>query len=198
MKVEIDKTYAVPAPGANAWRLLQDIETVAACMPGAEITERVDDAHFKGLVKVKVGPASAAFKGDIEVQGVDAGKRELTLLGKGSDTRGSSSASMLLTAAIVDRDDEGACELQGRAEVTVNGKMASFGGRMMESIADRILQQFADNFADRAAAMGDGAKAEEAAARVDEAPAELNGLALLWQLLSEFFGRLLGRGSRSS
>jgi carbon monoxide dehydrogenase subunit G len=196
VKVEIDKTYAVAAPAAQAWALLQDIESVAACMPGAEITERVDDTHFKGLVKVKVGPASAAFKGDIEVQGSDAGKRELTLLGKGSDTKGSSSASMLLTATIDDAGD-GASELHGLAEVTVNGKMASFGGRMMDSIADRILQQFADNFSDRALAMGAGSEAEAAAARVDEKPAELDGLALLWQVIAGFFKRLLGRGGAS-
>ena len=197
MKVEIDKTYAVAAPADNAWALLQDIESVAACMPGAEITERVDDAHFKGLVKVKVGPASAAFKGDIEVQGLNAEQRELTLLGKGADTKGSSSASMLLTATIGDAGD-GASELHGRAEVTVNGKMASFGGRMMDSIADRILQQFADNFSDRALAMGAGSEAEAAATRVDEKPSELDGLALLWQLVADFFRRLFGRGSGKS
>jgi len=197
VKVEIDKTYTLAAPVDRAWELLQDIGSVASCMPGAEITERIDDAHYKGLVKVKVGPASAEFKGDIEVQGTDAGKRELILLGKGSDTRGSSSASMLLTASIGDAGD-GASELHGRAEVTVNGKMASFGGRMMESIADRILQQFADNFADRAVAMGGGSEAEAAAGRVEEKPAEINGLALLWQVIAGFFSRLLGRGSGAS
>jgi len=197
VKVEIDKTYAVPAPAAQAWALLQDIESVAACMPGAEITERVDDANFKGLVKVKVGPASAAFKGDIEVQGMDAGKRELILLGKGADTRGSSSASMLLTATIGDTGD-GASELHGRAEVTVNGKMASFGGRMMDSIADRILQQFADNFAARATAMGSGSEVGAAVTRMDEKSAELDGLALLWQVIADFFKRLFGRGGGTS
>ena len=197
MKVELDKTYAVAAPAANAWALLQDIESVAACMPGAEITERVDDRHFKGLVRVKVGPVAAAFKGDIEVQGIDEGKRELSLLGKGSDTKGSSSASMLLTASIAD-GDAGDSSLHGHAEVTVNGKMANFGGRMMESIADRILQQFADNFADRAIAMGEGIAAEEAAERVEEAPAELNGLALLWHVVSGFFKKLLGSEARPS
>ena len=79
MKVELDKIYPVAASADAAWNFLQDIKAVASCMPGAEITEQSDDTHFKGMVRVKVGPAAAAFKGDIEVQGIDAEKRELIL-----------------------------------------------------------------------------------------------------------------------
>ena len=71
MKVKLEKTYPVAATANSAWKLLQDIKSVAACMPGAEITEQIDETHFKGMIKVKVGPAVAAFKGDIEVQGID-------------------------------------------------------------------------------------------------------------------------------
>ena len=137
MKVKLDKTYPVAASASAAWKFLQDVKSVAACMPGAEITEQIDETHFKGKVKVRVGPVTSAFNGDIEVQGVDAEKKELILLGKGADTKGTSSASMLLTASIQDTAD-GQCELIGDAEVTVNGKMASFGGRMLDSISDQI------------------------------------------------------------
>ena len=86
MKVKLDKTYPVAASANAAWKLLQDIKSVAACMPGAEITEQIDETHFKGKVKVRVGPVTSAFNGDIEVQGVDADKKELKLLGKGADS----------------------------------------------------------------------------------------------------------------
>jgi len=197
VKVELDKIYPVAAPADAAWKFLQDIKAVASCMPGAEITEQSDDTHFKGMVRVKVGPAASAFKGDIEVQGIDVEKRELILLGKGTDTKGSSSASMLLTASIRETEN-GQCELAGQAEVTVNGKMASFGGRMMDAISERILQQFADNFSNNVIAMGEGADAEAAAVKVAEAPKELNGLALVWQLIASFFNKLFSRDSKQS
>jgi hypothetical protein len=80
----------------------------------------------------------------------------------------------------------------------VNGKMASFGGRMMDSISERILQQFADNFANNVIAMGDGSDAEAAAVKVAQAPKELNGLALAWHLIADFFNKLFNRESKQS
>jgi len=195
VKVQLDKIYPIAASADAAWEFLQDIKSVAACMPGAEITEQSDASHFKGMIKVKVGPAVAAFKGDIEVQGIDTGKRELILLGKGTDTKGNSSASMLLTASIRDTEN-GHCELIGNSEVTVNGKMASFGGRMMDSISEQILQQFADNFSNSVIAMGAGSDAQAAAAKVAEAPQELNGLAIVWNLIAGFFNKLFSRESK--
>ena len=197
MKVEIDKSYPVAASADAAWEFLQNIKAVASCMPGAEITEQSDDSHFKGSVKVKIGPAVAAFKGDIEVENIDTAKKELILLGKGADTKGSSSVSMRLCASIRDTGD-GQCELIGRSEITVNGKMASFGGRMMNAISDKILQQFADNFANNVIAMGEGSDAEEAAAKVAEAPKELNGVAMVLQLIADFIKKLFSRESKQS
>jgi carbon monoxide dehydrogenase subunit G len=197
VKVELDKVYPIAASANAGWQILQDIEAVASCMPGAEITERSDETHFKGRIKVKIGPAVAAFKGDIEVRGMVTEKRELTLFGKGADTKGTSSASMLLTATIRETAN-GQCELIGKSEVTVNGKMASFGGRMMDSISDRILQQFADNFANKVIALGEGSDAEAAAAKVAEAPKELNGLAIVWHFILDFCNKLFGRESKQS
>ncbi len=197
MKVELNKVYPVAASANAAWIFLQDIKSVASCMPGAEITEQVDATHFKGMVKIKVGPAVATFKGDIEVKDIDTEKKELILLGKGGDTKGTSSASMQLTASIRETAN-GQCELVGQSEVTVNGKMASFGGRMMDSISQRILQQFADNFANNVIAMGEGSDAETAAVKVAEAPKELNGLAIVWNLIADFFKKLFSRESKQS
>ncbi len=197
MKVELDKSYPIAASAEAAWKFLQDVRAVASCMPGAEITGQSDDSHFEGKVKVKIGPAVAAFKGEIAVEGIDAGKRELTLLGKGSDTKGSSSVTMRLTASVRDSGN-GQCELVGRSEITVNGKMASFGGRMMDSISDRILQQFADNFANNVIAMGEGSAAQVAATKVAEAPTELNGITMLLQLIADFFKKLFSKESKQS
>ncbi|MBD3610433.1 MAG: SRPBCC family protein [Gammaproteobacteria bacterium] len=192
MQVKIEKVFTIDAPSASAWQFLQDISGVAGCMPGAEITEQVDDNNYKGSVKVKIGPATAAFKGDIEIKGIDADKRELHMLGTGADVKGTSSASMDLVAFVRDGDD-GKCELVGNAAVTVNGKMASLGGRMMTQVSDQILKQFGANFANNVMAMGDGAAAEAAASKAAEQPKELNAFGLMWGVVVGFFKGLFGK-----
>ena len=191
MKVNIEKVFPLEAPVSQAWAFLQNIPGVASCMPGAEITEQVDANNYKGSVKVKIGPATAAFKGDIEIKGIDASKRELKMLGKGADVKGTSSASMDLTASVRETAD-GRSELVGNAEVNVSGKMASLGGRMMTQVSDQILKQFGDNFANQVLAMGEGAAAEAAASKAAEQPKELNGLALMWGVFIGFLKSLFG------
>ncbi|MFM8883005.1 MAG: CoxG family protein [Betaproteobacteria bacterium] len=219
MQVVLEKEYPVAAPLEAAWQVLSDVQALATCMPGASITEKVDDTHFKGQVKVKVGPASANFGGDIELKGVDAAAHQIQMLGKGAD-KGGSSASMDLTASLVVVDAT-SCKLVGKAEVTVTGKFAQFGGRMMNSVSDMILGQFAQNFSNRAQmqAMQQSAKpmagessaqsggssaapngpAAEAATDIDAANhaqgkaapvQELNAIGLLWGLIKRFFAGL--------
>ena len=219
MQVVLEKEYPVAAPLEAAWQVLSDVQALATCMPGASITEKVDDTHFKGQVKVKVGPASANFGGDIELKGVDAAAYQIQMLGKGAD-KGGSSASMDLTASLIVVDAT-SCKLVGKAEVTVTGKFAQFGGRMMNSVSEMILGQFAQNFSNRAQmqAMQQSAKpmagessaqsggssaapngpAAEAATDIDAANhaqgkaapvQELNAIGLLWGLIKRFFAGL--------
>ena len=116
--------------------------------------------------------------------------------GKGTDVKGTSSATMDLTASV--RESEaGKCEVVGVAEVSVTGKMASLGGRMMNQVADQILNQFGANFINNVVAMGEGEAAEEAAVKVAEQPKELNGLAFAWSLFIGFFKNLFGGKSKS-
>lgn len=194
MKVRLEKTFPVPAPADAAWSLLQDIEAVAGCMPGARITERIDAQHYKGTVAVKFGPAAMSFRGDVEVLAVDAASRTLRLVGKGTDATGGSGASMDLTARI-DPTDAAACHLVGTSEVSMSGKAAAFGGRMMNSVADQILKQFAESFAAQAqarAAQAAAPRAEAAAAPAVAAPkaTHLNALALVWASLRDWLRSL--------
>jgi carbon monoxide dehydrogenase subunit G len=200
MQVKLDKSFPIDAPGASSWQILSDIGTVASCMPGAEITEQVDDSHYKGRVKAKIGPATMTFDGTIEVLGVDPDKRELRLTSKGQDTKGTSSAQMDLTAWVLD-GEAGGSDLKGEATVTVNGKLASLGGRMMTQVADQILNQFGKSFASKAAALapesgGAGAEAEDGAKAPKDAveePQAINGLAFAWSVLVGFFKSLFGK-----
>lgn len=192
MQVTLEKRHPIAAPPTSAWTVLQDIHAVAECMPGASISEQLSDNAYKGQVKVKIGPASAIFNGQIDITGLDAERRELKLLGKGKDTRGSSTASMDLTA-LIEAAEGGHCALVGSSQVKLTGKMAAFGGRMINQVSDQILMQFFTNFSNRVMALGEGAAAVEAAQKVAEQPEELNALALVWQMIVDFFRRLFGK-----
>ena len=164
MEVKLDKRYPIPTRLEQAWDVLSDIHATAACMPGAQITEQLDATHFKGTVKSRVGPATMVFQGDIEVQGLDAARHELKMLAKGAD-KGGSSAAMKLHAHLEPGEVVGECVLVGTATVTVSGKLAQFGSRLLVPVSDAMLAQFADNFRAAAAAVA-AAPAGEAQATV--------------------------------
>jgi hypothetical protein len=150
MEVKLDKRYPVAASLEQAWAVLSDVHATASCMPGAQITDQVGPAQYKGTVKARVGPAAMLFNGDIEVQGLDATRRELRMLGKGAD-KGGSSAAMQLSAHL--EPAAAGCVLVGVATVTVSGKLAQFGSRLLVPVSDAMLAQFADNFRAAAAAV---------------------------------------------
>ena len=196
MEIKLDKRFAIDAPIGAAWWVLRDVKGVAECMPGAEITEQVDDSHYKGQVRVKLGPATAAFRGDLHLEAVDAEKHAITLMGRGTEMKGGSAASMHLVAQLYELAPD-RCELVGSAEVTLTGKMASFAGRMMRQVADQILKQFGDRLAERvrthsAAAMAKAPTLTPPAEAVQK-PAALNAFTLLRQTAAD----LLRPGRRS-
>lgn len=209
MKVQIEKSFPLAATPDSAWALLTDLEAVAECMPGARITEHVDASHFKGTVGVRVGPASMAFRGEVEVREVDAEHRSLHLIGRGTDNTGTSGAAMDLRARI-EAEGATACKLVGLSEVSVSGKAATFGGRLMSGVADQVLQQFAANFAKRLPAPQPPpdepvpvspvveavtpAMEVPRSAAVMEPPAarEINGLGLLWAMVRDWVHHLFG------
>lgn len=185
MQVTINKVFPLDGSVSDAWNLLENIEQVASCMPGAEITETVDENNFKGSVKVKIGPMHVAFNGDIAVQEINPGEHQVHLIAKGQDSKGTSSASMDLTAS-VRTGESGASELTGDADVTVNGKLANFGGRMMTQVADQILGQFADNFSSKLGASTGSEDSAQTASEEEPQVQEINGLKFAWQALIGF------------
>ena len=209
MEVKLDKRYPLDVSAEQAWAVLRDIRAVAGCMPGAAITEQIDETHFKGTVNSRVGPASMKFGGDIEVLGLDAAARSLQLLGKGAD-RGGSSASMNLAAHLEAGETATSSVLVGQATVIVSGKLAQFGSRLLVPVSDAMLAQFADNFraavaAVAATALTPGATAANAASSAPataaaSAPApapapanELNALALMWTVFKAWLAGLFGK-----
>ena len=185
MKVQLERAFPLPATAASAWALLQDLEAVAGCMPGARITQRVDATHYKGTVAVKLGPASLSFRGEVEVKEFDPDARMLRLLGRGTDTTGTSGAAMDLQARI-EAVDAASCRLLGTSEVSVSGKAAAFGGRLMSGVADQVLQQFVANFAQRLPVVSSVTAEAEPAPQQPPTARELNVFALAWAMVREW------------
>ncbi len=218
MEVKLDKHYPLDVDPARAWAILGDLKAVAGCMPGAELTEQLSDTSYKGGVKVKVGPAVAQFGGQVDVLEKDEAGRKMVLRGKGAD-KGGSSASMDLSATIeADPANPAASVLHGDAAVIVNGKFAQFGGRMMVQVSDMILVQFVENFRQAALALpapasqaiaddaavafagGEAAVTATAPAVAEPAPRaappvaqEINGLAIVWALIKNWWLGLFGK-----
>ncbi len=203
MEILIDRRYPVGASAARAWMLLTDMPFIATCMPGAELTDQVDENNFKGKVKVKVGPAIASFNGSVELLQVDQELQQIEMSGKGADRSGSQ-ASLNLTALIEPIDNVAESILVGHATINVKGKFAQYGERMLVNIADMILDQFIENFSAAASTMSSGAGTQEdtqppSMSTIRDAVSgqsnELNAIALLWRLLKARVARIFGKGN---
>ena len=210
MEVKLEKRYPVTASVAQAWAVLSDVRATAACMPGAAITEEMDATHYKGTVKSKIGPAVMQFGGEVTVLALEAERHALQMLAKGADKAGSS-ATMNLSAHLEPGDGPADCVLVGSAVVTVSGKLAQFGSRLLVPVSDAMLGQFADNFRAAAAAVPaapvagtavvDGGPVPAAAPTAPSAPSapqaanELNVLALAWIVIKGWLAGLFGKKS---
>ena len=178
-------------------------------MPGAELTEHLDATHYKGVVKVKVGPVTTQFGGELEVLSLEVASHTLRLRGKGAD-KGGSTASLDLTARL-EASSASECTLVGTAQVVINGKLVQMAGRMIGPVSEAILQQFAQNFSTAAAAVP-AAVPPPAAAVIEEpsapatapvqptaaapppaAAAQLNAFALAWAVLRNWLASVFGR-----
>jgi uncharacterized protein len=144
MAIKIEKTFQVQEPLERVWSFLSDPLKVAKCVPGAQITETVDDRTFKGLIKVQVGPSITDYKGQVRIERLDEQSHEIEMVGKGQDIRGKGSASMKMTGkvrSLAERDSE----VVTVSEVNVVGLLAQLGARMINEVSNKMFEQFTVN-----------------------------------------------------
>ena len=144
MAVTIEKTFRVSEPADKVWAILSDPKKVALCVPGAQITEQVDNRTYKGAIKVKVGPSVTDFKGEVQVVRLDEHAHEIEILGKGQDVRGKGSASMKMTGKL--RTVDGGTEVVSTSELNVVGILAQMGARVITEVSNIMFEQFVNNF----------------------------------------------------
>jgi len=158
--MELNNDFEVTAPVDEVWAVLTDVERIAPCLPGAQLQE-VEGDEFRGVVKVKVGPITAQYKGAASfVERDDAGHRAV-LRAEGRDTRGAGNASADITAAL-EATNVGT-KVTVITELTVTGKVAQFGRGVMADVSKKLMGQFADNLSELIAA-SDAPAGEPAAA----------------------------------
>ena len=144
MAIKIEKTFQVQEPLERVWKFLSDPIKVAKCVPGAQITETVDDRTFKGLIKVQVGPSITDYKGQLHIERLDEQSHEIEMVGKGQDVRGKGSASMKMTGKVRSLPERGS-EVVTVSEVSVVGLLAQLGARMINEVSNKMFEQFTVN-----------------------------------------------------
>jgi uncharacterized protein len=142
--MRIENVVEVDAPVDRVWALVNDIPKVAPCMPGAALTNVVDEQTYEGTVAVKLGPLRMSYKGTVVIQDVDEAGRSARLAASGKDTKGAGTAR-----ATVDTRLEPVGDARTRMSVTsdvqLTGRVASFGrGGAINDVATRLFREFAD------------------------------------------------------
>jgi carbon monoxide dehydrogenase subunit G len=205
--VKIENTFQVSAPPEQAWDLLMDVPRVIPCMPGAELTETVDESTWKATVKVKLGPIALTFNSDVRRVEADEQERHATLQAIANEARGRGSADATIQSWLTPLD--GGTKVDIVTDLTLVGSVAQYGRGIVPDVASQLVSRFATCLEQQLAAepepsgVGGGPSAEgaepdpEAKTKVQPlppAPAKaVAGFRLGVRALASAFGRLVKR-----
>jgi uncharacterized protein len=209
----IEDSFTVRTPVDRLWAFIQDVERIAPCMPGAELTEIVDDRTWKGKVHVRFGPVQMAFSGTVVMEDKDDVAHRAKLSAKGTEQRGKGVANAKVESWLEPAGDDGTT-VHLRSDITITGAAAQMSRGLLPEVSKLLTKQFADCLesklneetaapspitadpADTESGAGETrmASAGPAAPSTPEAVGGLSlGLRALWATLARFFSRLFGR-----
>lgn len=137
--MELTHDFQVSVPIEQAWAVLTDLERIAPCMPGAQLLE-IEGDDYRGVVKVKVGPITAQYRGTAKIVDLDASSHVAVLRAEGRDTRGQGTASATVTATLEENGSETGVHI--RTDLDVSGKVAQFGRGVLAEVSEKLLDQF--------------------------------------------------------
>ena len=139
--MEMTNEFRVATSPAQAWAILTDVERIAPCLPGAQLQE-IEGDEYRGIVKVKVGPITAQYKGVATFAERDDDAHRAVLRAEGRETRGQGNAAATITATLVPDGDGTMVKVV--TDLTITGKVAQFGRGVLVDVSTKLLQQFAD------------------------------------------------------
>jgi len=211
--VEFDNAFEVPVPVDEAWTILMDIERIAPCVPGAELTEVVDENTYKGKISVKLGPVALTFNGQTQFEEKDGASHRAKLKAQGTDAKGRGGAHANVSFHMEPSDS--GTKVIIHTDLQLSGAVAQYGRGvgMVKDLAQQIIAQFAANLEKNVIApqAAPAAPAETAADNSPAAPAAAQpappppqaapvqvgsmGLTVLWNAIVRGIKRLFGGGS---
>ena len=186
--MRLENSFEVPAPPDAAWDLLLDVPRVVPCMPGAELTEVVDDSNWKAKIAVKLGPVSLTFGTDVKLQEADEAARRVTLFADGRELRGRGAARATVESSLASVN--GGTRVDIVTDLTLTGPAAQYGRGLVADVSSQLIGRFADCLK----AQLDTAEPERAEAAVAEAGRPVGALRLGLTALWRSFKRLFKRG----
>jgi carbon monoxide dehydrogenase subunit G len=205
--VEFDNSFEVPLPPAEAWTVLMDVRRIAPCMPGAELTDVVDDRNYKGKVAVRLGPVALAFAGLVTFEEIDNANRTARVKAQGTDSKGRGGANAVASFRIEDVA-AGGSKVMVHTDLTLSGSIAQYGRGvgMIQTTAAQIMNQFANNLKAQIGREGANTPAQpvSAQAQMSGAPPRsapppaakpISGFSLMAKVLWASIMKLFGRGA---
>jgi carbon monoxide dehydrogenase subunit G len=201
--MQIENEFTVAAPADRLWTYLLDVERIAPCLPGADLTEIVDERTWKGKVLMKVGPVSMSFSGTVAIEERDDVAHRVVLRAKGMEQKGKGAANATVTSWLEPGD--GPTRVKMVADIQLTGAVAQLSRGLLPEVSRKLTQQFADCLQERMLGAQEP-PAQEPPAQEPPAPAapvEANpigglrlGLTAIWAAIANVFRRLFAsRGS---
>lgn len=192
MAIHLENEFTVPASTDEVWEFLLDPRRVAPCMPGAELTEVVNDHQYKGKVSIKMGPVSLSFNGDVDITERDEVAKRMVMKAKGSEMKGKGQANATVISSL-ERNGSGT-RMRISQDIDLTGPLAQYGRGMIQDVSGSLMDEFAGRIQADLSRGRNGAAAAPAPVRTKN---QVSGFKLGWIAftggIARFFKKLFGK-----
>ena len=192
MEVKAEKNLKLNQDPDMIWKCMIDPSFMVKSVPGAELTEQLDERNFKGKIIIKIGPVTAKFNGEAEFTKLEEADYELTMEGKGLDTSGKGGANMTMNIKLSTLE-EGGTEMQSSMSLSITGRLAQFGARMIVAVNNKMFDQWAKSFTELLNEQTSSKDSEEISNNQPDngnvvEPTPVKALPLAWAAIKGLFG----------
>ncbi len=144
MTTTITRSFQAEESIDHVWNNIRNPERLVTCLPGASLTETIDEKNFKGKVVMKFGPVKAKYNGVITFEELNSETKTMKMVGKGLDSKGKGSADMVMNCALTEKD--GGTSVDYTIDISITGLLASFGARLITDVTHSVFDEFTANF----------------------------------------------------
>ena len=192
MEVKAEKNLKFNQDPDMIWKCMIDPSFMVKSVPGAELTEQLDERNFKGKISIKIGPVTAKFNGEAEFTKLEEADYELTMEGKGLDASGKGGANMTMNIKLSTLE-EGGTEMQSSMSLSITGRLAQFGARMIVAVNNKMFDQWATSFTELLNEQTSSKDSEEKSNNQPDngnvvEPTPVKALPLAWAAIKGLFG----------